>query len=164
MIRAASIQAGMSGSIPADAVVADTVTLEYDSRYRRRIALSGDAGLAFLLDLPEATELREGDRLKLDDGRVVLVRAADELVADLLCRDPLHLVRVAWHLGNRHLPTQIFADKLRIRQDHVIETMAEGLGARVERRLAPFDPEGGAYGRGRTQGHNHGHAHGHAHD
>lgn len=153
--------------LPADAwegAAADTVTLDYDGRYRRRIALTGDGGLAFLLDLPEAAELREGDGLRLEDGRIVAVRAAAEPVADLEARDPHHLVRLAWHLGNRHLPTEILsgaAPCLRIRRDHVIEAMAEGLGAAVTRRLAPFNPEGGAYGHGRTHGHD-GHDHGSA--
>jgi urease accessory protein len=71
---------------------------------------------------------------------------------EIRCNDPQHLVRVAWHLGNRHLPTQITARGLRIRRDHVIEAMVEGLGARVIEIEAPFDPEGGAYAGG-------GHAH-----
>ena len=143
---------------------ADELTLTYDDRFRRRIRLTADRGLQVLLDLPKATELREGDGLVLDDGRIVAVRAAKEPVADLTARDPHHLVRLAWHLGNRHLPTQIlFGDppKLRIRQDHVIEAMAEGLGAEIMRRQAPFDPEGGAYGQGRTRAHDHAHGHGH---
>ncbi|MCI4660796.1 MAG: urease accessory protein UreE [Neomegalonema sp.] len=161
-----------AGSLPASA--SGTITLDYDARFRRRIALTSDQGLAFLLDLPEARELREGDALQLEDGRLIEIRAAAEPVADLRCTDPLHLVRVAWHLGNRHLPTQIFADRLRIRQDAVIEAMAQGLGAEVLRLDAPFNPEGGAYGAGRTHSHSHshssaeadhrqGHAHAHAH-
>lgn len=150
------------------AAAADVITLGYDDRYRRRMRLTSDGGLAFLLDLPQAVELREGDALELEDGRLIAIRAADEPVADLTARDPHHLVRLAWHLGNRHLPTQILGGdppRLRIRQDHVIEAMAEGLGAAVERRSAPFDPEGGAYGQGRTHGHDHGrpHSHGHGH-
>ncbi len=139
------------------------VTLSFDDRHRRRLALETDDGEPFLLDLPEATVLRDGDLLRLEDGRLIAVRAADEPVADLFARDGHHLLRLAWHLGNRHLPTQIMQDRLRIRQDHVIEEMAEGLGARVERRNAPFDPEGGAYGHGVTHGHDHGHDHGHSH-
>ena len=142
---------------------ADTVTLDYDSRFRRRIAMTGNDGTEFLLHLSEATELRAGCGLVLEDGRVIAVEAADEPVADIYSRDRHHLVRLAWHLGNRHLPTQIMADRLRIRQDHVIEAMAKGLGATVERLDAPFDPEGGAYGHGRTQPHDHGHGH-HHHD
>lgn len=131
-----------------------TVTLVYADRFRRRMRLSTDGGLRFLLDLPEAVELRDGQALVLDDGRIIAVRAAGEPVADLYSAN---LVQLAWHLGNRHLPTQILPGKLRILQDHVIEDMAEKLGARVERLLAPFQPEGGAYGHGRTHGHHHHH-------
>lgn len=141
---------------------ADQVTLDYDDRFRRRRMMTGEAGLRFLLDLSEAAELADGDALALEDGRLVLVRAAAEPVADLFGGAALSLTRLAWHLGNRHLPTQIFDDRLRIRQDHVIEDMARGLGARVERRSAPFAPEGGAYGRG--GGHAHGGDHAHRHD
>ena len=87
-------------------------------------------------------------------------------------KDPAHLLRVAWHLGNRHLPTQLLGDRLRIRRDHVIEAMLVQLGAFVVPVEAAFDPEGGAYGHGRTFGHDHGHSHdhgashdhGHSHD
>lgn len=144
----------------------DSVTLAYDDRFRRRRALATDGGESFLLALPTATVLRQGDRLLLDDGRTLEVRAADEPVADLAAQSEAHLVRLAWHLGNRHLPTQILATeppKLRIRRDHVIEEMAVALGATVTQTAAPFDPEGGAYGDGASHSHGHGH-HGHDHD
>mgnify|MGYP002467778674 CR=1 FL=1 len=134
----------------------DQVTLDYDGRWRRRIALTGAGGTAFLLDLAEATELRDGDGLALEDGGVVCVRAADEPVIDIACAGPRDLARIAWHLGNRHLPVQITESGLRIRQDHVIADMLRGLGAEITPLDAPFDPEGGAYGRGRTHGHSHG--------
>lgn len=140
-----------------DEAPADQVTLDYDGRWRRRMALIGDDGLAFTLDLAEATELRDGDGLRLEDGRVIRVRAADEPVADIACDGPRALARIAWHLGNRHLPVQITDAGLRIRRDHVIEDMLRGLGADVAVGSGPFDPEGGAYGRGRTHGHDHAH-------
>ena len=124
---------------------ADTVVLDFDGRHRRRMAITGTRGLAFLLDLENAVVLRGGDALVLDDGRLIEVVAAPEPLAEIRCNDPHHLVRVAWHLGNRHLPTQIMAKGLRIRRDHVIEAMVKGLGARVIEIEAPFDPEGGAY-------------------
>lgn len=124
---------------------ADTVVLGFDDRHRRRMAMTGTRGLAFLLDLENAVALRGGDALVLDDGRLIEVVAAPEPLAEIRCNDPQHLVRVAWHLGNRHLPTQIMAKGLRIRRDHVIEAMVKGLGARVIEIEAPFDPEGGAY-------------------
>jgi urease accessory protein len=124
---------------------ADTVVLEFDDRHRRRMTMTGTRGLAFLLDLEKAVALRGGDALVLEDGRLIEVVAAPEPLAEVRCNDPEHLVRVAWHLGNRHLQTQIMAKSLRIRRDHVIEAMVRGLGARVIEIEAPFDPEGGAY-------------------
>ena len=127
---------------------ADTVVLDFDGRHRRRMAMTGTRGLEFLLDLENATVLGGGDALVLDDGRLIEVVAAPEPLAEIRGNDPHHLVRVAWHLGNRHLPTQITAKGLRIRRDHVIEAMVKGLGARVIEIEAPFDPEGGAYAGG----------------
>ncbi|MAZ03291.1 MAG: urease accessory protein UreE [Sneathiella sp.] len=143
--------------------ILDTITLDFDSRRRRRIKLTADGGMEFLLNLQEVKTLRDGDILLLEDGSGIKVRAKDEPVADIRSPDIAHLVRVAWHLGNRHLPTELMADRLRIRQDHVIEDMLVRLGAIVERLDAPFNPEGGAYGHGETEGHDHGHAHGHSH-
>ena len=140
---------------------ADTVVLDFDDRHRRRMAMTGTRGLAFLLDLENATALRGGDALVLEDGRLVEVVAAAEPLVEIKGSDPHHLIRVAWHLGNRHLPTQIMPKALRIRRDHVIEAMVKGLGARVIEIEAPFDPEGGAYAEAAA----HGHAYDvHAHD
>jgi urease accessory protein len=148
MIRATQVRRSHRWSEPP----ADTVVLDVDDRHRRRIAMTGTRGLEFLLDLENAVALRGGDALVLDDGRLVEVVAAPEPLAEIRCNDPEHLVRVAWHLGNRHLPTQITGRGLRIRRDHVIEAMVKGLGARIVEIEAPFDPEGGAYAAG-------GHAH-----
>jgi urease accessory protein len=156
---------------------ADTVVLDFDDRHRRRMAMTGTRGLAFLLDLENAIALRGGDALVLEDGRLVEVVAAPEPLVEVRCNDPQQMVRVAWHLGNRHLPTQITGHGLRIRRDHVIEAMVKGLGARLIEIEAPFDPEGGAYAAhahaaGETHGHaphdqpphdHHGHEHGHDH-
>ena len=131
---------------------ADTVVLDFDDRHRRRMAMTGTRGLEFLLDLENAVALRGGDALVLEDNRLIEVVAAPEPLIEIRGADPHHLIRVAWHLGNRHLPTQIMAKALRIRRDHVIEAMVKGLGARVIEIEAPFDPEGGAYAGG-------GHAH-----
>ncbi|MEX0853152.1 MAG: urease accessory protein UreE [Bauldia sp.] len=132
---------------------ADVVVLDYDQRHRRRIAMTGSGGLEFLLDLAEAVPLRDGDGLALDDGRVVRVTAAPEFLAEITAAGPSELMRVAWHLGNRHLPTQLLPISLRIRRDHVIEEMVAGLGATVTPVEAPFDPEAGAY----AHGHHHRH-------
>src|SRR6202521_3653751 len=124
---------------------ADTVVRDFDDRHRRRMAMTGTRGLEFLLDLENAVALRGGYALVLEDGRLIEVVAAPEPLIEIRGADPLHLVRVAWHLGNRHLPTQIMAKGLRIRRDHVIEAMVKGLGTRIIEIEAPFDPEGGAY-------------------
>ncbi len=131
-----------------DHAAADTVVLGFDDRHRRRMAMTGTRGLEFLLDLENAVALRGGDALVLDDGRLIEVVAAAEPLAEVRGADPQHLVRIAWHLGNRHLPTQIMAKAIRIRRDHVIEAMVKGLGARVIEIEAPFQPEGGAYADG----------------
>ena len=141
MLRATSVKAAQTWR----GEPADTIVLEFDDRHRRRLAMTGTRGLAFLLDLPEVIALRGGDALVLEDGRLIEVVAAAEPLVEIRCIDPMQLVRIAWHLGNRHLPTQLMDKGLRIRRDHVIEDMVRGLGARVIEIEAPFDPEGGAY-------------------
>jgi urease accessory protein len=141
---------------------ADTVVLDYDDRHRRRVSMQGTKGLGFLLDLPAATPLHGGDALVLEDGRLVEVVAAPEPLLEIRCEDPVHLARLAWHLGNRHVPTQVLARSLRIRHDHVLEDMLRGLGARIVKIEAPFDPEGGAYAAEHDR-HGHSHHDGHHH-
>jgi urease accessory protein len=157
MIRATKVQ----GQHRWTHAAADTVVLDFDDRHRRRMAMTGTRGLEFLLDLENAIALRGGDALVLEDGRLIEVVAAAEPLVEIRGADPLHLVRVAWHLGNRHLPTQIMPKGLRIRRDHVIEAMVTGLGARIIEIEAPFDPEGGAYAAAQAQD-DHGHG-GHDH-
>jgi urease accessory protein len=179
MIRATQVRSPHRWHEPP----ADTIVLDFDDRHRRRMAMTGTHGLEFLLDLENAVVLRGGDALVLDDGRLIEVVAAPEPLAEIRGSDPQHLVRIAWHLGNRHLPTQITARGLRIRRDHVIEAMVQGLGARVIEIEAPFDPEGGAYADAghahapASEAHDHAphdhaahdhashdHSHGHSHD
>jgi urease accessory protein len=129
---------------------AGSITLGFDDRNRRRMRLITDDGEPVLLDLPKAQALADGDGLGFEDGGWLLVRAAGEDVLEIAGTDTHHLTRLAWHLGNRHLPTEILPGSLRIRYDHVIEDMLRQQGARLTRRKAPFQPEGGAYG-----GHHH---------
>jgi urease accessory protein len=124
-------------------------------RHRRRIRLVADSGAPFLLDLARAQHLADGDGLELDNGNYLRVRAAPEPVIDIAADTPAGLLRIAWHLGNRHLPLQVLEDRLRIRADHVIAGMIEGLGGRVTRLEAPFDPEIGAYGSAAAHAHDH---------
>jgi urease accessory protein len=141
---------------------AGTLTLDFDARHRRRIRLTADQGEDVLLDLPKAVAMADGDGLQLDDGRWLKVQAAAELIVEVTHKDPHQLVRLAWHLGNRHLSTEIREQVLRIRPDHVIEDMLRGFGADLVRVQAPFQPEGGAYS-GHDHHHNHEH-NGHHHD
>jgi urease accessory protein len=143
MLRAISVQAAGTWQSAAD-----TVVLAFDDRHRRRLAMTATRGLEFLLDLPEAVALRGGDALLLDDGKLVEIIAAPEALIEIRCADAFQLARIAWHLGNRHLPTQFIGKALRIRRDHVIEGMLRGLGTRLIEIEAPFDPEGGAYASG----------------
>jgi urease accessory protein len=150
------------GTWPEAEAVA-TVTLDYDDRHRRRIRLHDDEGEPFLLDLAEATRLAHGDGLAVSGGGYIRVRAADEAVADIRGRDLSETARLAWHIGNRHIPVQVLDEgALRIRDDHVIIDMARLLGAEVEQKMAPFSPEPGAYAQ--TNGHDQGPGHGHNHD
>jgi urease accessory protein len=149
-----------AGDWDAGAAV-DRVVLDADERQRRRGTLMGENGTHFLLDLPHATMLREGDGLVLEGGAIVGVAGRPEPLLEIAATTPHHFARLAWHLGNRHTDVQIVGECLRIRRDHVLAGMLKGLGAAVTEIEAPFDPESGAYG-----GHGHGHSHGdeHHHD
>ena len=123
----------------------DTVTLAYLDRHRRRIRLVADSGEAYLLDLARARHLVEGDGLELEGGGYLRIRSAPEPVLEIAAADPECLLRIAWHLGNRHLPLQVAGERLRIRADPVIAEMVTGLGGRITQMETPFDPEIGAY-------------------
>jgi urease accessory protein len=132
----------------------DQVLVDFDRRHRRRIVLTTIAGAEVLIDLPQAIRLRDGDGLLLEDGGIIRVRAKPEPLMEIHAHDDGELVRIAWHLGNRHLPVQLLGDRIRIRADHVIGDMVDGLGGHVDLIEAPFDPEAGAYAAG---GHHHHH-------
>ena len=131
------------------AQASDHVVLDADQRYRRRIVMTGERGGKFLLDLPEATALRDGDGLLLDDGAIVAVVARPEPLIEIAVAGTADqtaiMARLAWHLGNRHAEVEIVGDKLRMRRDHVLEDMLIGLGAVVTPIEASFEPERGAY-------------------
>lgn len=127
------------------ATAADRITLDYEGRHRRRHRYRADGGTDFVLDLKQTTLLHEGDGVKLDDGRIVLIQAAPEALVAVTASDVDALIRLAWHIGNRHLPAQLSAERILIRDDAVIVNMLRGLGAKVEKIVAPFTPERGAY-------------------
>lgn len=137
-----------------------TVTLAYDERHRRRVLLATDEGEAFLLDLPRAAMLDAGDGLALDDGSWIEVRPAAEKLIEVRAAHPDLLARLAWHIGNRHVPAQISCDHIRLREDPVLIDMLRGLGASVRPIEAPFTPERGAYD-GARHDHHHGDDHEH---
>ena len=140
---------------------AGSLTLDFDGRHRRRIRVTTDQGEEILLALRETVAMAEGDAVQLTDGRLLMVRAAAEDIVEVRHKEPNQLMRLAWHLGNRHLPTEIRDQVLCIRPDHVIEEMLHRFGAEVVRVQAPFQPEGGAYsGDGHHRDHDHaGHHH-----
>ena len=132
-----------------------TLTLDFEARHRRRIRLTTDQGEDILLDLPQTVAMADGDGLQLDDGIWLRVTAACESLVEVRHNARHQLMRLAWHLGNRHLPTEIREGALRIRPDHVIEEMLQGFGAALERVQEAFQPEGGAYGTPNNRGHHH---------
>ncbi|MFN3688666.1 urease accessory protein UreE [Salinarimonas sp.] len=162
MLRATAIV--RKAAVKAEKVV-DTVTLDHEGRHRRRVALEGDGGLAFLLDLDKATVLADGDALKLEDGRLVRVAAAPQPLLEITAENPTRLMRIAWHIGNRHTPAEITTDAIYIEEDHVLAEMVRGQGGSAKRVERPFQPERGAYDHecGPDCGHDHHHDHHHHH-
>src|SRR3954463_16559313 len=100
--------------------VADSLILDHEARQRRRVALTGEGGLEFLLDLERASVIEDGDAVKLEDGRLVQIKAAPERLIAITTDNPLRLMKVAWHLGNRHVATEITTEALYIAHDHVL--------------------------------------------
>ena len=125
--------------------IADTITLDHQARHRRRVALTADGGTQFLLDLAQATILDDGDAVELEDGRLLQVKAAPERLIEVRTADPLRLMQVAWHLGNRHVAAEITPDAIYLADDHVLLEMLRGLGASTAIVQRPFRPERGAY-------------------
>ena len=130
-------------------------SLDYDSRFIRRKRLTTDCGHAFLVDFDKTISLDQGMILRLSDSRFVEIRAKSEALSQVTGPD---LLRLAWHIGNRHTPCQIEATRLLIQRDHVIAHLVLHLGGQVLHVTAPFTPEGGAYGFGRTHAHEHVHS------
>ena len=142
----------------------DSLILKPDERRLQTGHFTGVNGTQIGAMLPEAVVLRNGDALELDDGSIVEVVIEPEPLIEVRGNDLTHLARLAWHLGDRHVPVQILANRLRLRPDGGLETMLKGLGARLTPIEAPFDPEGGAYAHHAHHGHSHDHAPDHHHD
>lgn len=144
------VMVAKAGNWP-DSDEVDSITLSFDDRHRRRLRLTTSDGEGVLMDLTKPQPLDDGDGLAFEnDGGWLRIKAAPEPVLEIAGRDDRHLIRLAWHLGNRHLPTQILDNnRLRIRYDQVIEEMLTNLGANLERSEAPFKPESNGFGRQR---------------
>lgn len=150
--------------------VVETLTLDHEDRNRRRVALKGDGGRDILLDLDKPTALNDGDAVKLEDGSLVLIKAAAQKLIEITAENPLRLARVAWHIGNRHTPAEITATAIYIEHDHVLAEMVRGQGCAMADVERPFQPERGAYdhdhadcGHDHHGHHHHDHGHGHSH-
>lgn len=152
-----AIEHKTAGHWPAAQAI-DSVTLDFDARHRRRIVLQTDSGAQVLMDLERAVAMADSDGLRLEEGGYLTIRAAAEPLLAIQASDPEHMLRLAWHVGNRHLPVEVTLNTLYIRPDPVIEKMLVDLGARVRTIRRAFQPEGGAYG-----GHG-SHSDGHSHD
>ena len=155
MDKAKSQAPSYAGHIQRDVTRRDgdmMITLEFEARFLRRKRMVTDCGMPFIVDLPETVSLDAGDAFLLDDGRQIIIHAAAEPVVEIRHKN---LAKIAWHIGNRHTPCEIRQDCLVIRRDHVLEDLLVQLGATLAKTEAPFNPEGGAYGFGRTHGHTH---------
>lgn len=141
---------------------ADRVTLDYQARFLRRKTLITDAGAGLFVDLPEAVSLNDGDAFALDGGGHVAVRAAPEPLIEIISPAG-EITRLAWHIGNRHMPAQIEPARILIQANQVMADLLARLGAATREVTEPFTPEGGAYGLGRTHGHHHAQDHPHHH-
>jgi urease accessory protein len=141
-----------AGSFSAGDAI-DRVVLDAGDRQRRRIVLTGEKGIQLLLDFEKPVTLRDGDGLVLEDGSIVVVAGQAEPLVEISAGAPTDLVRLAWHIGNRHTDAQFVDKGFRIRRDHVLEEMVKGLGASTTLIEAPFEPEPAAPHGG---GHDHG--------
>jgi urease accessory protein len=155
-----------------DRPVVDTVILDYAQRNAQKLKVTGVKGIVVDIDLHELVRLRTDDLLVLDDGTLVEVVAAPEPLIEARAADVAGLSRLAWHLGDRHVPVQVLSNRIRARRDAAIENLLASLGAKLTVIDAPFEPEGGAYAsshehdhdRDHAQFHHHGHSRGHHHD
>lgn len=159
MLRATGVRRARDAATGEGAAVPAVASLQHDERHLRRKTLTLTDGRKVLVDLPDPVVLAHGDELLLEDGGSVRIEAADEMLYEITARDPVHLIELAWHIGNRHLPAAISGAHILIGRDHVIRDMLEGLGASVRDVEMPFDPVRGAYADARTHD-----RHGHGHD
>ena len=146
-----------------DRPIADTVILDYAHRSAQQTAVTGVKGTAFTIDLHAPGRLRTDDLLELEDGRLIEVVAAPEPLIEARATDVAALARLAWHLGDRHIPVQVLPNRIRAQRDPAVEALLTSLGVKLAQIEAPFEPEGGAYAQAPAQGHHEHDHHGHGH-
>jgi len=166
MSRATSV---LAATHRHDRPVVDTVILDSTQRSAQKVTVASVKGGTIEIDLHEPTRLRTDDLLVLEDGGLVEVVAASEPLIEARAADVAGLSRLAWHLGDRHVPVQVLPNRIRARRDAATEALLAALGAKVALIEAPFEPEGGAYASSHGHDHDHDHdhhdhAHGHHHD
>ena len=137
---------------PENKKIEDTITLTYEQRFIRRKKLVSDNNFGFLVNLSETVSLKKNDGFLLDNGSIILIKSAEEELLEITSNN---LMKITWHIGNRHIPCQIENERLLIQVDKVIENLIIKLGGHVKKVKEEFNPEGGAYGLGRTHGHKH---------
>ena len=139
-------------SHPTNEMIKDTITLSYHQRFIRRKKLVSDNQIEFLVNLPETVSLNHNSGLLLNDGSLILIKSAKEDLLEIISEN---LMKIIWHIGNRHIPCQIEKERLLIKHDKTIENLIVTLGGTIKKIEEEFNPEGGAYGLGRTHGHSH---------
>jgi len=139
-------------SHPTNEMIKDTITLSYHQRFIRRKKLISDNQIEFLVNLPETVSLNHNSGLLLNDGSLILIKSAKENLLEIFSEN---LMKIIWHIGNRHIPCQIEKERLLIKHDKTIENLIITLGGTIKKIEEEFNPEGGAYGLGRTHGHSH---------
>ena len=137
---------------PKNEKIEDTITLTYNKRFIRRKKLVSDNNFEFLVNLPETISLEENSAFVLENGSLILIKYAKEPLIEIVSEN---LMKIIWHIGNRHIPCQIESNRLLIQEDKVIEELIIKLGGKIKKIYQKFCPEGGAYGLGRTHGHQH---------
>lgn len=183
MLRAVSVKA--RGAWKGDAI--DVVMLDHTQRARSQITVTGLRGNEIFLGFEDRVTLRNNDALVTDKGEFVEVIGKPEPLMEIRPASEADLVRIAWQLGNHHLAMQIVGGKIRTLANDAVAASMLGMGAKVLKIEAPFDPEGGAYlapvedhhdhgpgcgcghhhhdhGHHDHHHHDHGHHHAHAHD
>ena len=178
LLIASKLIAGGRGLAASIVRRAATLELDWDTRQKSRFDAVDSTGRAIGVFLPRGRIVRGGDVLVAEDGSLVAVKASDQPVLVVTAGDDagatLALLRAAYHLGNRHVPLEVRADRLQLEPDHVLAEMLVRMGLRVDAASGPFEPEAGAYdtassapghhAHGHAQGHDHTHDHGHAHE